>query len=61
MEVLGGETHKYDCGDVGEDPENGQAPEDSPVVAVECGYSEKEYPIGDAEAEDLYVGCESEH
>jgi hypothetical protein len=60
MKVLGGETHQCDCGDVGENPKDGQAPEDSPVVAVECGYSEKEHPIGDAEAEDLYKCCENE-
>jgi len=60
IKVLEGETHQCDCGDVGEDPEDGQAPEDSPVVVVEYGYSEKEHPIGDAEAQDCYIGCGSE-
>jgi len=60
MKVLGGETYHCECGDIGEDPEDGQAPEDIPVVAVECGYSEKVHPVGDTEAEDLYIGCESE-
>jgi hypothetical protein len=30
-------------------------------MAIECGYSEKEHPVGDAEAEDCCIGCESEH
>ena len=60
MKLLDGETHQCDCGDVGEDPERGQAPEDSPVIAVDCGYSEKDHPIGDTEAKDCCIGCESE-
>ena len=29
-------------------------------MAIECGYSEKEHPIGDTVAEDCRIGCENE-
>ncbi len=61
MKVFDGETHRCECGDVGEEPEDGQSPEDCPVMAVECGYSEKEHPIGDAETEDCSIACEREN
>jgi len=60
VKILDGKTDHCNCCNVGEDPEDCQAPEDSPVMAIEYGYSEKEHPIGDAGAEDCYIGCESE-
>ena len=54
------ETHHCECGRVGEEPEDCQSPEDCSVMAVQCGYSEKEDPIGDAEAEDCCIACEGE-
>jgi hypothetical protein len=50
-------NHRSECCNVGKHPEDCQAPEDCPVMAVERGCFEKEQPIGDAGADDRSISC----